>query len=122
MSIVHVSPLMAKNLNGPVYSSFSRQTRISDWRGRFRVALVLKSFLIVRASYIWRSVYKRRTFFVALRIVSARYIIESNKAEPSIILEYAPNTSNISIIPSNPTKSLTALTIICSAISALIPS
>jgi hypothetical protein len=122
MSIVHVSPSVVKNLNRPVYPSFLRQTRISDWKGRFRVALVLGPFFIIKTSCIWRFACKRRISFVILRIASARYIIKGNRAELSIILGYIPNTSNIGTIPSGPAKSLIALTVIYSAISALISS
>jgi hypothetical protein len=119
---MHVSPLIAKNLNRPIHLSFSCQTRISDWKGRFRIVLILGPFLIARASYIWRFACKRRISFVALRITSARYITESNGAELSIILGYVPNTSNVNIIPSDPAKSLTTLTIIYNAVFTLIPS
>jgi hypothetical protein len=121
MSIVHVSLSMVKSLNRPVYSFFSRQTRISDWRGRFRVVLVLRPFLIVKAFCTWRSAYKRRTFFVILRIASARYIIKGNGAKPSVILGYAPNTNNVNIISSGPAESLIVLIAICNTVFALIP-
>jgi hypothetical protein len=59
---------------------------------------------------------------VTLLIASAFYVTEGNGAESFIILEYAPNTSNVSIILSGPTKSLTALTAIYNAISKSILS
>jgi hypothetical protein len=122
MSIVYISPLMAKNLNGPIHLSFSRQTRISDWRNRFKVALILRPFLITKTFYTWRSACRRCISFVILRIASARYIIKGNRVKPSIILRYAPNTSNINTIPSGPAELLIALTAIYSTISVLILS
>jgi hypothetical protein len=57
---------------------------------------------------------------VALLIALAFYVTESNEAESFIILEYAPNTSNVSIILSGPAESLTILTAIYNAVSGSI--
>jgi hypothetical protein len=121
MSIVHVSPSVIRNLNRPIYLFFLRQIRTLDWKDRFKIALVLGPFLIARAFCTWRFACRRRIFFVILRITSARYIIKDDKAEFFVILGYAPNTSNVSIILSGPAESLTILTTIYNIVFALTP-
>jgi hypothetical protein len=122
MSIVYISLLIAINLNGPVQPSFSRQTRISDCKNKFKIALILGPFLIVKASITYRFVYNRRISFVTLLIASIFYVTEDNGAKSSIILGYAPNISNVSIISSGPAKSLITLTAIYNAVSESILS
>jgi hypothetical protein len=120
MSIIHISPLIAMNLNGPIQPFFSRQTRISDCKSRFRIALVLGPFFIIRAFITCRFACNRRIFFVTLLITSAFYITEDNGIKSFIILRYVLNTSNVSIILSGPAESLTVLTAIYNAISGSI--
>jgi hypothetical protein len=120
MSIIHISPLIAINLNGPVQSFFSRQTRISDCKDKFRIVLILGPFFIIRVFVTYRFACSRRISFVTLLIASAFYITEGNGAESFIILKYVLNISNVSTILFGPAKLLTALTAICNAISELI--
>ena len=110
------------NLNGPVQSSFLRQTRTSDYKNRFRIAPVLGPFLIIRASVIYRFAYNYRISFVILLIASALCMTEGDGTEFFIILGYASNINNVSTILSGPAKSLTILTAIYNAISGSILS
>jgi len=113
---MHVSLLIAINLNGPIQLSFLRQTRTSDCKDRFRIFPVLKPFFIIRMSITYRFAYNRRISFVTLLITSAFYITEGNGTESFVILEYVSNINNVSIISSGPAKSLTALTAIYNAV------
>src|ERR1700753_1730430 len=105
---MQVSPSTANSLYGPLHPPFSRQTRTSDCNGRSNVLMILGPLRIARASFTWRSARRRRTSLVAARVGFALLIAEGDGGSISVILGYAPKTSNVGIIPSGPAESLTA--------------
>jgi hypothetical protein len=85
---------------------------MSDYNSRSSVLAIFGLFFIIRASLIWRLVFKCLSLTIAVYTASALLIIKTKGALDRVIRGYTLNTSRVGTSPFGPIVSFTALTTI----------
>jgi hypothetical protein len=103
---------MLISLYSPFYSFFSLYTRTFDYNSRSSILAIFGLFFIVRASLVWRLVFKCLSLAIAVYIASALLIIKAKGVLDRVIHGYTLNISRVETSPFRPTVSFTTLTAI----------
>ncbi len=117
---------MLNSLNGPFHAPDwlflpSQKTSTDEFNDSSWIRMIVRSFRVFRASFIWRITMNFWTSFIAFLIAIARWLIVDDETFISIIRKYASNTSRVRIKSSNAIESLMTLNVICRAVSESMP-
>ncbi len=124
-SIIADSLWMLSNLNDSFHASdwlslLLRKVSTSEFNDSSCIKMMMRSFRVFNASFIWRIAMNFWTSFIVFFIAIARWMIVNDETFISIIREYASNTSKMKINSSNSIESLMILNVICRIISTSI--
>jgi hypothetical protein len=103
---------MLISLYSPFYSFFSLYTYTSNYNSRSSVLAIFGPFFIVKASLIWRLVFKCLSLVIAVYTAFTLLIIKAKEALNQVIHRYTLNTSRVETSLFRPAVSFTTLTTI----------
>jgi hypothetical protein len=109
---------MFSNLNDSFYVSdwlslFSRKISTNEFNDSLCIKMMMKSFRVFNASFIWRIAINFWTSFIVFFIANVRWVIVNDETFISIIREYVSNISKMKINSSSSIESLMILNVIC---------
>jgi hypothetical protein len=118
--IIIISSWMLRNLNEFCQDSnlsvlSSRNIKTKKFSDRSWIMMIVDSFRVFKASFIYRDALNSRTSFMIFRIAINRWVMIDEDAFIFVILEYASKTSSVDTNSLRSTKSFNILNFIWSA-------